>query len=84
MDFSDVDVPIQQWVYCNTYHDLIDKENGAEAKYDLDTENYQYGWSPKLAAPYFDMNLNNTYRIYKWLYNKYHPEDKAMGLKPCI
>jgi hypothetical protein len=30
------------------------------------------------------MNLNNTYRIYKWLYNKYHPEDKAMGLKPCI
>ena len=39
MEFSDVDVPIQQWVYCNTYH-LIDKGNGAEAKYDLDTENY--------------------------------------------
>ena len=38
-EFSDVDVPIQQWVYCNTYH-LIDKGNGAEAKYDLDTENY--------------------------------------------
>ena len=43
MEFSDVDVPIQQWVYCNTYHDLIDKENGAEAKYDLSTESHLHG-----------------------------------------
>ena len=42
-EFSDVDVPIQQWVYCNTYHDLIDKENGAEAKYDLSTESHLHG-----------------------------------------
>ncbi|OEU10812.1 hypothetical protein FRACYDRAFT_246682 [Fragilariopsis cylindrus CCMP1102] len=74
----------QQWVYCNTYH-LIDKGNGAEAKYDLSTESHLHGWNPNLAACYFNMNLNNSYKIYKWLYNKYHPGWKVMPpLKPCI
>ena len=29
------------------------------------------------------MNLNNSYKIYKWLYNKYHSGWKAMPLKTC-
>ena len=41
-EFRHVDVPIQQWVYYNTYH-LIDKGNGAEAKYDLSTESHLHG-----------------------------------------
>ena len=34
---------------------LIDKGNGNEAKYDLSTELHLYGWSPKLAARYFNI-----------------------------
>ncbi|OEU11919.1 hypothetical protein FRACYDRAFT_245042 [Fragilariopsis cylindrus CCMP1102] len=82
-DFTDVDCPEQQWVYCQTYH-LIDKGNGAEAKYDLSTESHLHGWSPKLAARFFNMNLNNAYNIYKSLYNKYHPDRTPMLMRSCI
>ncbi|OEU06161.1 hypothetical protein FRACYDRAFT_256066 [Fragilariopsis cylindrus CCMP1102] len=83
-DFTDVDCPEQQWVYCQTYH-LIDKGNGAdEAKYDLSTESHLHGWSPKLAARFFNMNLNNAYNIYKLLYNKYHPDRTPMLMRSCI
>jgi hypothetical protein len=56
---SDVDCSEQQKDYCKTYH-LIDKGNGAKAKYDLSTESHLHGWGPKLASCYFNMNLNNT------------------------
>ncbi|OEU07069.1 hypothetical protein FRACYDRAFT_252180 [Fragilariopsis cylindrus CCMP1102] len=78
-DFTDVDCPEQQWVYCQTYH-LIDKGNGSEAKYDLSTESHLHGWSPKLASRFFNMNLNNAYNIYKYLYtNKVY-----FGFAPVI
>jgi hypothetical protein len=56
---SDDDCSQQQKDHCMTYH-LIDKGNGAEAKYDLSTESHLHGWPPKLAARYFNMNINNA------------------------
>ncbi|OEU06056.1 hypothetical protein FRACYDRAFT_256571 [Fragilariopsis cylindrus CCMP1102] len=82
-DFTDVNCPEQQWVYCQTYH-LIDKGNGSEAKYDLSTESHLHGWSPKLASRFFNMNLNNAYNIYKYLYTKYHPDRTPMIMRSCI
>jgi hypothetical protein len=61
-DFSQVNCPIQQNTYCLTYHH-IDKGNGAEAKYNMSTESHLHGWGPKLAARFFNMNLNNAYKI---------------------
>lgn len=58
-----VDVPLQTQHYCETYN-LIDKGNGAEAKFDLGGESHSHGWSPKLVAQLFNMNLNNAYKIY--------------------
>ena len=55
-DFSDVDCPMQQWIFCCTYHS-IGKGNGAEAKYGLSTESNLHGWGPNLAAGYFNMTL---------------------------
>ena len=49
--------------YCNTYH-KIDKSNRAEARYDISTETHLHGWGPKLAARYFNMNMNNAYKVY--------------------
>ena len=48
------------------------------------TEFHLHGWSPKLAAQYFNMNLNNAYKVYKFLYNKDHPGVKELILEPCI
>ena len=48
------------------------------------TEFHSHGWSPKLAAHYFNMNRNNAYKVYKFLYNKDHPGVKELILEPCI
>jgi hypothetical protein len=83
MQQTEVDCNEQQVDYCRTYH-KIDKGNGAEAKYDLSTESHLHGWPPKLAARYFNMNLNNAYKLYCILYKKHHPRHKVMPLKECI
>jgi hypothetical protein len=82
-EFSGVDCPEQQKSYCNTYH-KIDKGNGTEAKYDLSTESHLHGWGPKLTVWFFNMNTNNSYKIYCSLYKKYHPGRDPMELKDCI
>ena len=82
-DPSDVNCPNQQKTYCDTYH-LIDKGNGVEAKYDLSTESHLHGWGPKLAARYFNININNAYKIYTSLYTKHHNAKDLMPLKECI
>jgi hypothetical protein len=82
-EFSDVNCPDQQKTYCSTYH-LIDKGNGAEAKYDISTESHLHGWGPKLAARYFNMNANNAYKIYVCLYKKHDPGREPMELRHCI
>jgi hypothetical protein len=70
---TDVDCNEQQIDFCHTYHH-IHKGNGAEAKYDISTKSHLHGWGPKLAAHYFNMNLNNAYKIFCFLYKKHHPE----------
>jgi hypothetical protein len=80
---TDVDCNGQQIDYCKTYY-KIDKGNGAEAKYDLSTEPHLHGWGPKLAARYFNMNLNNAYKVYCWIYYWIHPTSRPMKLKDCI
>jgi hypothetical protein len=30
----------------------------------MSTGSHLHGWGPRLAARYFDMNLNNAYKIY--------------------
>jgi len=82
-DPSDVDCPAQQKTYCETYH-WIDKENGVEAKYDLSTESHLNGWGPKIAARYFNIDINNSYKVYTFLYNKHHNPDNVMPSKQCI
>jgi hypothetical protein len=54
---SEVDCSEQQIDYCKAYH-KIDKGSGFEAKYNLSTESHLHGWPPKLAARYFNMNIN--------------------------
>ena len=79
-----VDIPLQTQDYCETYH-LIDKGNGAEAKYDLGGESKMHGWSPKLTARLFNMNLNNAYKIYCTLVaNEEGQSYKPKGMRECI
>jgi hypothetical protein len=80
---SDVDCNAQQIDYCKTYHE-IDKGNGAEAKYDLSTELNLHGWGQKVAARNFDMNLNNTSKLYGFIYKRVHPSLIPMPLKEGI
>jgi hypothetical protein len=40
-----------------------------------------HGWGPKLAARYFNMNLNNAYKVYCWIYYWIHPTSRPMPLK---
>jgi hypothetical protein len=80
---SDVDCNAQQIDYCKTYH-KIDKGNGTEAKYDLSTESHLHGWPPKLAARYFNMNINNGYKMHCLIYRWIHPTSRPMPLKEYI
>ena len=57
---TSVPIPSQTKDYCETYH-LIDKGNGREAKFCIGGGSKKHGWSPKLAARLFNMNLNNAY-----------------------
>ena len=57
-----VPCPHQNIDYSETFH-LIDKANGAEAKYDLLGQCNKYGWSPKLSLRLFSMNFDNAYMI---------------------
>ena len=54
---------VQNNYYSDTFH-WIYKENGAEATYDIGMQTHLHGWNPKLAFRYFNMNLNNVYKIY--------------------
>ena len=64
--------PEQNRDYSKTFH-LIDKGNGDEAKYDIGLQSHKHGWTPKLSLRYFNMNMNNAYKIYEYLVNKHTP-----------
>ena len=74
---SDVDCTGQQKDDCLTYQ-LINKGNEAENKYDLSTELHLHGQTPKLAARHFNMNTNNAYKVYCYLFKKHHPGQVVM------
>ena len=57
-----VPCPKQNRDYSETFH-LIHKGNGTESKYDVSLESHKHGWTPKLSVRYFNMNLNNAYRV---------------------
>ena len=69
---SSVPCPAQNQYYSETFH-LINKANCTESKYDIGIETHSHGWTPKLAFRYYNMNLNNAYKIYRSLVSKYTP-----------
>ena len=69
---TSVSCPEKNRDYSKTFH-LIDKGNGAEAKYDIGIQSHKNGWTPKLSLWYFNMNMNNAYKIYEYLVNKHAP-----------
>ena len=62
-DSTAVSCPVHNKFYSETFH-WIDKGNGSEATYDIGMQTHSHGWKPKLAFWYFNMNLNNAYKIY--------------------
>ncbi|KAL7540063.1 hypothetical protein ACHAXR_010796 [Thalassiosira sp. AJA248-18] len=80
-----VRVPLQQKYYSETFH-LIDKGNAAEAWYwfDIGFESHSHGWTPKLAFRFFNMNLNNAYRIYEELITKHTPERRFLDRSESV
>jgi hypothetical protein len=67
-----VPCPLQQIRYSETFH-LIDKGNGAEAKYDLGGESKTHGWSPKLHWRYINMGCNNSHIMYNAILDNHAP-----------
>ena len=61
---SEVDAPMQNVDYSDTYYQ-IDKSNQIEARYVLGKQgSKKHGWAPKLSFRFFNMTLNNAYKIY--------------------
>ena len=78
-----VPCPQQNQDYSHTFH-LIDKGNGAEAKYDLKVESHTHGWTPKISARLFNMTLNNAYKIYVALVEKYTPNRRYLDMGEAV
>ncbi len=74
---------LQNKSYSETFH-LIDKGNGAEAKYDISLESHTHGWTPKMSARYFNIGTNNAYKIYESLVSKYTPHRRFYDLGEAI
>ena len=69
--------------YSETFH-LIDKRDGAEAKYDLAGQSKKHGWSLKLFHRLFNMTCNNAYRIYLALMAQHNPGRRPLLLSERI
>ena len=80
-----VPCPHQNVDYSETFR-LIDKGNGAEAKYELRGQSRSHGWTPKLSCRLFNMNVNNFYRIYLSLttYTPAKPTPVMSCFNSCI
>ena len=60
---SPIDAPKQNVDYSDTFHQ-VDKENMIESRYVLGKQgSKKHGWSPKLLFCFFNMTLNNAYKI---------------------
>ena len=83
-DATPVDAPIQNVDYSDTYYQ-IDKSNQIEARYVLGKQgSKKHGWAPKLSFRFFNMTLNNAYKIYTVLHEREHQqeENETDRLKP--
>ncbi len=63
---SNVACPVQMKEYCTTFH-LIDKGNRAETSYNTGGKSRTHNWTPKLVFQFYNMALNNAYKIFKGL-----------------
>tara|TARA_B110001450_G_C17331091_1_gene363491 strand:- start:195 stop:566 length:372 start_codon:yes stop_codon:yes gene_type:complete len=63
-DATLVNAPMQNVNYSDTYYQ-IDKSNQIEARYVLGKQgSKKHGWAPKFSFRFFNMTLNNAYKIY--------------------
>ena len=63
---------------------LIDKGNGAEAKYELGGQSRTHGWIPKLSCRLFNTNFNNSFRIALPLIEKHNPGRRPVTISEGI
>ena len=80
---SPVNTPKQNNDYSNTFHQ-IDKGNMIESRYVLGKQgSKKHGLSPKLLFLFFNMTLNDAYKIYSVFHERKHQQDKneSDGLK---
>ena len=78
-----VPCPHQNVDYSETFH-LIDKGNGAEAKYKLGGQSRTHEWTPKMSCRLFNVNFNNSYRIYLVLMEKKNPGRRPIPMAERI
>ena len=70
------DAPMQNVNYSDTYYQL-DKSNQIESRYILTKQgSKKHGWAPKLSLCFFNMTLNNAYKIYTVLHERKHQQDE--------
>jgi hypothetical protein len=55
-----------------------------EAKYGLSTESHSLGWQPKLSAHYYNINSNDSYKVYTYMCDKRHHPKIEMPVQDCV
>ena len=76
--------PLQNVNYSDTYYQ-IDKSNQIEARYVLGKQgSKKHGWALKISFRFFNMTLNNAYKIYTVLHEREHQQEENISdrLKP--
>ena len=75
-DATPVNTPMQNVNYSDTYYQ-INKSNQIEAQYVLVKQgSKKHGWAPKLSFRFFNIMLNNAYKIYSLLHERGHQQDE--------
>jgi hypothetical protein len=80
---TEVPCPAQTRDYCKTFH-IIDKENGAEANYDLEGKSSLHNWLPKLIFRLYNMSINNAYKMYTMLIKQHMPEHRFLDMGNAV
>ena len=80
---SPVPCPQQSKDYSETFH-LIDKGNGAEAKFDMGGHSRTHNWCPKLVWRLFNMSQNNAYQIYTTLVEKHTKGRRFLEMREAV
>jgi hypothetical protein len=79
----EVPCPVQTKDYCVTFH-LIDKGNGAEVNYNLGGKSCLHNWFQKLNFWFFNMALNNAYKMYTALVKEHTPERRFLEMGNAV